>query len=357
MNIGNGRAWRGNAIAIAVVVLAILVVTLSPGRAGERAPFSFAFDPGRRGVSDAILNILLFVPLGVAIGWSRRGAIAAGRVGLLLATIIEVAQTILPGRDPALSDIVLNTAGTIAGAVFARRRRTLLDPDARAAAVLTAAGLLLAAAIVIATAYLLSPIPESPARADRTVQIPDSPGESAGDVRALLSAEVAGSAERVFIARSGDDLLLRYPSRGGAFGFDQPEYWRSGAFERKASGEPTRVLVSRDRSRWDITIGADRATLGPTPGQGWAALAYPDAIGRRWGAIVSGLWMVGIFIPVGFWARGRLLLVAAGVSFLLLVFLPPITGLIGATALEWAGALIGLSVGALLGFSCRPRRP
>jgi hypothetical protein len=357
VNIENGRPWRGNTIAIAVVVVAILVVTLSPAGAGERASFSFAFDLGRRGVSDAILNILLFVPLGVAIGWKRNGVIAAGLFGLLLATFIEVAQILLPGRDPALSDIVLNTAGAMAGAVLAQRRRTLLDPDARAAAVLTAAGLLLPASVVIATAYLLSPIPESPARAERTLQLPDSPGESAADVRTLVSAEVAGAVEPVFIARSGNDLLLRYPSRGGAFGFDQPEYWRSGAFENKESGEPTRVSVSRDRSRWDITIGADRATLGPTPGQGWAALAYPDAIGRRWGGFISGLWLLGIFILIGFWARGRLLLVGAVVSGLLLVFLPPITGLVGATALEWAGALIGLSVGALLGFSRRPRRP
>ncbi len=153
-----------------------------------------------------------------------------------------------------------------------------------------------------------------------------------------------------------NDLLLLYPSKGGAFGFDQPEYWKAGALSGRASAEPTTVSVSRDRSRWDISIGPDRATLGPTAGQGWAALVYPDAIGRRWGHIVSSLWLLAIFLPIGFWARGRVRFAAAVGAIILLAVVPEITGLVPTRPVEWGGALTGFLAGSLLAFSRRPRQ-
>lgn len=355
MNIAGGRGRAANSIAVVAVVIAILVVTLSSSGGGAPAPFSFSFDPGRRGVGDAILNFLLFVPLGMAIAWSGRPVIIAGISGLLLASLVEIAQTVLPGRDPALSDIVLNTAGAVAGAVVARWRRVLLAPDRTASSMLTAASLLIAASTMVGTACVLSPIPGSPARAQRQLPLPASPGEGAADIRSLLTLDAPFAPEPIFIARSGDDLLLRYPSRGSAFGFDQPEYWRAGAFEGRAAGSPASFSLRRDRSRWDITIGADRITLGPTIGQGWAALAYPDAIGRRWGGVVSGLWLLAMFLPIGFWARGTLRSVAGVVSLFLMLFMPAITGVIASTPLEWAGAMTGFLAGGVLGLTL-PRR-
>ena len=359
MNIGGGRRSRANTFAIVVIVVAILLVTLSSSGGGDgggvSGSFSFSFDLGRRGVGDAILNFLLFVPLGIAVAWNGRPVSTAGLSGLVLASLVEILQTVLPGRDPALSDIILNTAGAMAGAVVAARRRILLAPDARASSMLTASSLVIAAATMVGTAYVLAPIPGSPARAERQLPLPASPGKGAADIRSLLKLEVPLAPEPVFIGRSGDDLLLRYPSRGSAYGFDQPEYWRTAAFAGKAIGTPTSVSLRRDRSRWDVTIGAHRTTLGPTVGDGWGALAYPDAIGRRWGGVVSGLWLLAVFLPIGFWARDGLRAIAGVISLLLLLVMPAITGLVASTPLEWAGATTGFLAGVVLGLTL-PRR-
>lgn len=351
MNIAGPRVPNANSLAIGVAVIGILVVTLSSSGDGPGAAFSFAFDLGRRGVGDAILNILLFVPLGIVIAWGGRPIIVAGVSALVLASLVEIAQTVLPGRDPALSDIILNTAGAVAGAVVARRRRVLSSPDRTASLVLTAASLAFVAATMGGTAYVLSPVRGSPTRAERQLRLPSSPGEGAADMRSVMTVEVPLAQEPVLIARSGDDLLLRYPSRGAALGFDQPEYWKTGAFAGKDAGHPSSVYLSRDRSRWDITIGADRTRLGPTIGQGWTALAYPDAIGRRWGGVVSALWLFAMFLPIGFWARGRLRLMVGVVSLLLLIFMPAITGVVASTLLEWAGAVTGFVAGTVIGLS------
>lgn len=305
-------------VVIAAVLLAIVFVTLTPSGEGSPSPFSFALTFGRRGLADGILNFCLFLPLGLAIGWNSRSRVSAGLCGLLVATAVELAQMIIPGRDPALSDIIFNVAGTLAGALIARRRHAWLIPSARGSVVLTASSIFVAAVLMIATAFLLSP----------------------------LAAE-----EPVFIARSGNDLLLRYPSRAGAFGFDQPEYWVRGAFQRSESEETALVSLSRDRARWHITIGSNRATLGPTVGQGWAVLAYPDAIGRRWGGVVNAAWMFVICLPVGFWARGRLRLIAAVLVVLLVAFIPEITGAVATSPIEWVGAVIGFLAGVSIGES------
>ena len=336
-----------NSAAIVAILAAILVVTLLPTGTAPPSPFS-GFAIGRRHVGDAILNFCLFVPLGAAIGWNGRSAVVAGVSGLLAATLIELLQMIVPGRDPALSDILLNGAGTLAGAVIARRRQAWMRPSTAASATLTAGSLCVAAVMMAATAYLLFPVPGTPARGSRYLALPSSPGDAAADIRSLISIQIPFAPEPVFVARSGDDLLLRYPSRGSSYGFDQPEYWSVGAFDRRTSGEGLLVTVSREGARWDIAIGPERARLGPTLGQGWTTLAYPDAIGRRWGALLNGLWLFAFSFPAGFWARGTLRVVSLVIIFALLAVLPAFTGIVSTRLHEWAGALMGFAGGVAL---------
>lgn len=342
-------------VVITVVVLAILMVTLMPSGKGDPAPFSFALTFGRRGLADGILNFFLFLPLGISIGWSSRRTVAAGLFGLGVATAIELVQMVVPGRDPALSDIVFNSAGTLAGVLIAVKRDAWLVPSARSSVVLTASSIFVVALVMVATAFLLSPLPGSPLQASRQFHVPTSPGDRPQHLRALLVMEVPPAEEPVLIARSGNDLLLRYPSRAGAYDLDQPEYWSKGAFLRSVNGETRLVTLSRDHSRWRISIGSNQATLGPTVGQGWAILAYPDAIGRRWGGVVSAAWMVVMFLPIGFWARGRLATVAAVVLVLLVALIPEITSILATSLIEWAGAVIGFLGGAALEKTSRRR--
>lgn len=336
-----------NLAAVAAILAAILAVTLLPTGTAPPLPFS-VFAIGRRNMGDAILNFCLFIPLGIAFGWNGRTALSAGIFGLLTATVIELLQMMIPGRDPALSDIVLNTAGTLAGAVFSRRRQAWLRPTANTSATLTAAALCFSALIMAFTAYLLFPISGTPSGGSSYLALPSSPGDGPGDLRPLISMQLPSAREPVVVARSGNDLLLRYPSRGAAYGFDQPEYWSVGAFDRRAAGERLAVTVSREAAHWDIALGPERTRLGPTVGRGWAALAYPDAIGRRWATLLDGLWLFALCFPAGFWARGPMRVASLVTVVALLAILPAVTGIASTNSIEWAGALLGFAAGVML---------
>jgi glycopeptide antibiotics resistance protein len=70
-----------------------------------------------------VLNVLLFVPLGIAIGVWRRPRLLLGAVALSVG--VELTQHLLPERSPDVWDVVTNTAGALLGygAVRVWRRR------------------------------------------------------------------------------------------------------------------------------------------------------------------------------------------------------------------------------------------
>ena len=75
---------------------------------------------------DIILNVVIYVPLGLAavLAFRRRrsrtlAATAAIAFGFLLSVSMELLQVYVPGRDSSLLDVLTNTLGTAAGAGFA----------------------------------------------------------------------------------------------------------------------------------------------------------------------------------------------------------------------------------------------
>ena len=306
---------------VALVLSLILVSTLTPAGNGPRLPFSFQLGVGERWLADAILNVFLFVPLGMTLGWNRRSPAKVVLFGLLLSIAVELAQMWIPGRDAALSDIISNTAGTALGALLGLNPRTWIDPSGSNSTALTLLGLAGAASVMIATAHLLAPIGEA-----------------------------------FFTGRSVNDLILQYPTNAGAAGLDQPVYWLPGAFGDSA--DTIRVSVRRERAHWRVSMGpANRTTLGPTVGEGWTLLAYPSAIARAWAGTISAIWLFGLCIPTGFWAGNRrLAFVAAPCLALTLIGIPEITGIVRTPLLQWAGAASGFFAGAAVRWSWRQTR-
>jgi VanZ family protein len=315
------RGWRG--AAFATVLLAILVATMTPTSPGSPAPFSFAITFTHRHLADVLLNVILFVPFGLTLGWRSRSTSAVTLTGFLLSTAIELTQRGIPGRDPSLSDIVFNTFGTLLGAVIARRPRFWLAPTRNNAALFAAASAFVAALIMMATAFLLSPAPGA----------------------------------EILIGRNGDDLQLRYDSRADAFGLDQPEYWLVNAFAPLARGTVEQVAVSRHRVLWRVSIAGREAVIGPTVGEGWAVLMFPDAIGRRWANVINALWLLALLLPVGFWTDGRARLLAGALLATLIAGIPAVSGIAPTTALEWVGAAVGFLAGGWIAESSRERLP
>jgi VanZ family protein len=75
---------------------------------------------------DAILNIVIYAPLGFAAALTFRrkhsramSAALAIVLGFLFSVSMELLQVYVPGRDSSLADVLTNTIGTAAGACFA----------------------------------------------------------------------------------------------------------------------------------------------------------------------------------------------------------------------------------------------
>jgi VanZ family protein len=117
----NVTGVRLGRVVLCYVALTVAVITLSP--------FHFRFD-GMNSLSyewtsyDAVMNVVLFVPIGFIYQLSRRRGIAAGWgtafvIGAVLSTLIEGAQMFEPNRHPSLADLVTNTIGAGFGAAIA----------------------------------------------------------------------------------------------------------------------------------------------------------------------------------------------------------------------------------------------
>lgn len=109
---------------------------------------------GEAGVADLLLNVLLFVPLGMALRRLRWAGWAVAAAGLGLSAVIEATQgLVLVGRDATLGDLLANTAGAAIG--FGTMGRW--DRRSRRAQ-RTAAGALLAFTAMLAlSGWLLEP--------------------------------------------------------------------------------------------------------------------------------------------------------------------------------------------------------
>lgn len=124
---------------LAYAVAMILLITL--------APFQFA-TPSRvnplvvGGLGDAVANVVLFIPPGFLWRLSRprpsdRWALSALAAGLLLSACVELMQVFLPGRYPAVLDVLTNGAGAMLGALLHDQLRRRVPTETSSARRLT----------------------------------------------------------------------------------------------------------------------------------------------------------------------------------------------------------------------------
>lgn len=100
--------------ALGVWLLALLRLTLGPGRATGELPW-WSLGGGSLAAVDAVANLVLFAPAGwlvAQLGWRWQRMLLAAA---LLSAGIEVVQLALPGRTAILGDLLLNVLGATAG--------------------------------------------------------------------------------------------------------------------------------------------------------------------------------------------------------------------------------------------------
>ncbi len=397
--------WAARAVA-AGVALATTVPLPRQAEAAARTPF-WCLVCGDLGLVDALLNLGLFVPLGIALGIGGRPPGHAALVGGGLSLAIELVQLLVPGRDPSLSDLLTNTAGAFLGALLGLRWRAIALPSPTGARRLVAgfAGLWLAQ--VAGTAYAMHPaLPESiywgqlaPELAQfeqfegkviaagvGSVRLPSARLRSSEQVRHLLlegqplwadarpGPPTAGLApivsifdgeqrEIALVGRWGDDLVYRLRTRAFDLRLRPPAVRLADAF---APGESGAVAVEGRLSRGPLSLivaldsGLSRKHMVPMSAQwGWSLLLPFDYAHGRGSGWLTAMWLTGWMVPLGWWA-GRAspwsgLLAASAVLLLGLIVIPSSAGLQVGGSAEMVPALGALAVGGWLARSASRR--
>jgi len=376
---------RSSVVASALVIL-VLFLTLSPQPPSEGSVSGGCFWCGHFALADAILNLLLFLPIGFLLALRHGASPIRTWAGLTaLAVAIEVAQLFLPGRFATLSDVLMNSAGAAAGIGLARlwrRGLALRGPESGGLTILAGA---VAACVTVGSTLLLSTsLPESmwfgqwtpdlghyeqyggEVLDARVGELP-TPGRRLDDapaVRAglkygdpLVVSFVAGpptiglapvfsiydgmEREILVLGARDHDLVFRLRRRASDWRLRSPEALYPGI--APADGDTALVrLVVRDRSTC-LEIPDGECTPLATPGRGWSLL-LGAAPGPEAEHVADIAWLGFLFFPIGYWLRRRRLAVL-GLAI-------GLAGLVGASLL--GGSMSGIDwlatgLGPLLG--------
>ncbi|TVP79185.1 MAG: VanZ family protein, partial [Gemmatimonadales bacterium] len=147
-------------MALGLAVAAILVLTLRPAGPGSHLgvhPLCLAC--GDVPLANAVRNVVLFVPAGVALGFLLGRVLPVALAALALTLGIEAAQFVVPGRNPLLVDVLTNATGGALGGWLGVHLPRILAPPPRLATRLAAAGSLAATAVLARAGWLLAPVP------------------------------------------------------------------------------------------------------------------------------------------------------------------------------------------------------
>lgn len=373
--------------------------SLDDAEAAARLPWTCLYPCGDYGLRDAVLNVALFVPLGLAL--ALMGHPVRALLLVLLSTVsVEFAQYHwLIGRDASLRDILTNSLGGGIGVLLAGAWRSLLLPPVRRSAWFAAVAAVLWVGGVALTAYLVRPsLPRSVYWGQWAPEL----GQFAPWGGTLLSASVDDQPLPVGRLRNSEDLRARLlqdsvlveasivtgpPTTGLAsivsvFDSEQREIFVLGqsgsgfAFRIRTGlsalelGELTAYLPDPPETRPGDTL---TVRGGVVHGAWYVAVAsatarverwIPFEAGLLWGSLIpyhpvlgplaalwSGLWLGALLFPAGYWAgRGRIPgLLVAGLAVGMLWLAGHFAGLAPPPAAEWVGTAVGGLAGTGVG--------
>jgi hypothetical protein len=388
------------------VTLAIAVLTLTPAELdsdGEPPRPSWCVGCEAFGTLDVFNNVVLFVPLGIALaslGWRYRSLAGAGA---LLSVCLELLQlAVVPGRYPSLNDVLCNSTGCVLGGVLLWQRATWFNPRRQAALALSVVTTLLVVAVLAATAFLLHlDVPQSflvlvqkprhrvsapfegsihevvvngrvqsesllpivdelrqAPRLELTADVTTAPETPAGV--APIVRLIGDRGELAELSQDDDKLIFTPQLRSRGIGL------RTLSIELPDglpwAGERARLGARLDRTSLQLTAqrssGSSARHLNLTIGLGWALIVPAHIELGPWTSLVSAAWLGLLVLPCAFYATRRssqpapvrfrylvmpLVVVVGGV-----VFAPAIFGIASTPWHEWAGMILGASLGSQL---------
>jgi hypothetical protein len=335
-----------------IVVTALL--TLTPGftEPGLAPPTeTWCLFCGDLGASDALLNLALFLPVGLVVGALGAGWRLAIAVGALASLGIELTQLLLPGRHPTPADLLWNAAGAGLGVPLHVTLRRALEPSASGSR--TRGGLVAGTAIglvVLAAGAALTPHPTDDdywgqwtpdlghmPRYEGRVQrfeldgrpVPSGLMAAASEARHLFEGDWrldvvalkgappeavspiasiydASQREIVLLGADGEDLVWRERLWASALKLDQPHLRLPDALIRVDAGEWMELSVEARGHMRCVVLDGERVCRGGFPfGRTWSLLREGTALSELGRRVVDVLWLLLLAFPIGFFARSR----------------------------------------------------
>jgi VanZ family protein len=383
--------------AVVVSLLAIVAATLTPMPASPSPRLPQCWYCDGFATTDVVVNVLLYVPIGVALRATGRRVAHVVGLGAVITLAVELLQlSVVPGRDASLRDAVANVLGALVGAALLHALPGAVRPTLEAARRLLRAWIAAALALVVFSCWAWTPsYPEgsyfgkwAPARGDAPVfrgrvvaahagGVPLAQGKyndsmrirdrlrasgnriSARFVPAVLPASrapiiaVADERERIIVQMSldgwavsmelyqvADRLRLRKPS----FRLENAVGPRAVPLVTGAYDHGRIRLTSTDTSR---TV-THSFSLGP--GKGWTLLVpFSHGLGA-WSRVTDLVWVAVLVLPAAYY-RGLARATHALPAFLVLAALfltPALFDVATANLWELGGGLAGYVAGEAL---------
>lgn len=397
------RLRLSGSLIVAAVLAIIAAITLRPSTVGEGLPF-FCIACGSLGGVDLVLNMFLFIPLGVGLRVLLGNTSRAVFIAFLATLAIEALQwRVVSGRDAAFGDIIANTVGAWLGALVPAAIPSLWKARGAQAMRYAVWSSVLAAMLAVAVAYLLLPghlrasyrVQWMALRANQDpfagtlhaaslnsvtlrpvgVVTPDLLRDTI-DLRAVViggnatsqRAEILRIAtiggEALLLGQRGDALVFRVATNANRFRFRSPLVGLHGQFPLNPPGElrlAATTIEGRSAPAF-LNLTANRGaatnsvTLRRTVGLGWTLiLPWETAIGPSWWP-VRILWLAAMMLPVSFFAarallnghdaiRPRFAWWPVVIVIVALLVPPVVMGLSSLDAAEWSGVALGVAAG------------
>ena len=346
----------GPIITIASLV-AIAFATLMPEHSAA-VQSHFCLVCGSFGTVDVVLNIILFVPLGVGLALSGVSGKRAVIAICALSALIETAQFfVIPGRDSTVGDVLTNSLGGALGFATVRYSGLWLLPPPRIARKLVVAWATIWLAIQIVSNFGFAPsLPESQyyGQIARTLgnfavfpgrvlsasidgmQIPNNalddsravkrllldgatvaaavvPTERTHEIAPIVRVADARQREILLLAEDGDDFIFGVRTGAAVLRVRPPLFALAGVFlpslPDESSARDTLTLTGRYAASGVRIHARGGSRTGDrliplTASLGWTLwLPFQWLIeGTRGERVVSWIWMGCLVIPLGYWA-------------------------------------------------------
>ncbi len=401
-------------IAYAALILLITLKSMSGTQLGARNAWHWCMRCGDLATVDVLLNMALFVPLGLGLALLRLRAWWSLAILSLGPMMIEIAQIWIPGRDPSARDVLSNALGGLIGLWVARnlRRWEHISPaGARRLMWTTAASVTLVWAIagwllhpvspptpfwwslwahhlpytapfegkLLASSFQGRPIPDGPILP--ASGIPDSYESGPIELRAVIVAgpRSSGPAPIIIVTdgighpvaqldRDGEDLLFRTWLRASAAGLQSPGIRLDGAFSA-ARAEDTVVVRGllhdgRLETIFKARGGSKVAYQDVSPTSAWSLLVPIEHAFGPEGRIFDALWIMIVFFPIALLAgtlfgvdRTLALATAVTTGITCLSVIPALSHLHQAAPREWVSWLFSTTAGMICGWRWMGFRP